>query len=910
VPLAAPALPRPRFAQAGGAAFDGVKIGDGDLATSQSLPLGTGYSGELRISYPRAVTVRSAQLFVPGLKRPFRDAPLVPLLEAETASGWKPVAEFHATEVPTSVSFAPVTARNFRLRVIENPRGTGGGLDAPVEGAEAFDIFALGKIEKIDIAELNLSAEPRLDRVEDKAGFGTLLDYYAADSSAQVADGVDPARVVDLTGRVAADGMLDWTPPAGSDWRIFRFGWSLTGKTNHPATPEATGLEVDKLDPAAVERYLETYIGMYREALGADGAGLGGIDALLTDSIEVGAANWTPAMEREFAARRGYELRPWLPALAGAVIGSGARTEKFLHDFRQTQAEMMSEHHYGTIARVARRHGLKVYGEALENGRPSLGDDLTMRSHADVPMAAMWTFARGSDPRWSLVGDMKGAASVAHVYGRKQVAAESMTSANAPWAFAPRDLKRIIDFEFLHGINLPVIHTSAHVPVEDKKPGLSLMIFGQHFNRNETWAEMAGPWISYIARSSYLLQQGRDHADVAVFHGEEAPLTALFAAGVPQGLPQGYAYDFVNAAMLADALRVENGMIVSSGGARYRALQLAGSSERMTLATLKRIAAFADAGVIIVGRQPVASPSLMDDPAEFAVLVRRVWSLSNVVGPVAIERAMAAAGVAPDFAFGGANADADVRFVHRTLDDGELYFVNNRRDRAERGEARFRVTGKVPELWDAITGEVRPLPYRIENGVTVVPIELAPEDAKFVVFRTAAVADSKATATLELTPLARVDGAWSVAFQAGRGAPDAIRLDRLISLSQHDQPGVRYYSGIATYRTTFTLPKAQGARGKLWLDLGDVADVAEVRLNGKLAGITWFAPDRVEISGLVVAGANELEVRVANKWVNRLIGDKQAGADKVAFVAAPTYRADAPLRPAGLIGPVRILAAR
>ncbi len=907
VPVGAAVLPTPRLTLGSGAAFDGARAMDGDFATSQAMPLGAGFSGELRIGYPRPVTVRSAQLFVPGLKRPFRDAPLIPVLEAETAQGWTQLAKFHATEVPTTAGFAPVTARNFRLRMIANPAGTGGDLDSPVEGAEAFDIFALGKIDKIDIAELNLSGEPRLDLIEDKAGFGTLPDYYAADSSGNPAPDIDPARVIDLSDRVAADGSIDWTPPAGGDWRIYRFGWSLTGKTNHPATPEATGLEVDKLDPGAVERYLETYLKMYRDALGVSGPGLGGLDAILTDSIEVGAANWTPAMAREFQSRRGYALRPWLPALAGAVIGSPARTERFLYDYRRTQAEMLSDHHYGTIAKVSRRHGLKVYGEALENGRPSLGDDLAMRSHADVPMAAMWTFGRDGNPRWSLVGDMKGAASVAHVYGRKQVAAESMTSANAPWAFAPRDLKRIIDFEFLHGINLPVIHTSVHVPVEDKKPGLSLMIFGQHFNRNESWAEMAGPWVDYMSRSSYLLQQGRDYADVAVFYGEEAPLTALFAKGVPNGLPQGYAYDFVNAPMLADALRVENGMIVSSGGARYRALQLAGSSARMTLPTLRRIAALAEAGAVIVGRKPVASPSLQDDPAVFAALADTVWAMPSVVGSGDIVAALTARGVVPDFAFAGGNTDADVRFVHRAVEGGDLYFVNNRRNRVERGEARFRVTGKAPELWDAITGEARPLSYRVEGSVTVVPLDLTAEDAKFVVFREPAVIETRSVAAFTPKVVARIDGAWTVDFPAGLGAPASIRLDRLQSLSDHALPGVRYFSGVSTWRTNFAAPKRRA--DKLWLDLGQVGDVAEVFINGQRAGITWFAPDRVEISRLIVPGQNRLEVRVANKWVNRLIGDKQPGAEKVTFTAAPTYRADAPLRPAGLIGPVSILTA-
>ena len=168
-------------------------------------------------------------------------------------------------------------------------------------------------------------------------------------------------------------------------------GWSLTGKTNHPATPEATGLEVDKYDAGAVRRYLETYLGMYRDAVGADWIGKKGINALLTDSIEVGASNWTPRMVEEFKARRGYDPVPYLPTLTGAVVGSAARSDAFLHDYRQTLADLLADAHYGTIAKVAHENGLILYGEALENARPVLGDDLAMRAHADVPMGAMWT---------------------------------------------------------------------------------------------------------------------------------------------------------------------------------------------------------------------------------------------------------------------------------------------------------------------------------------------------------------------------------------------------------------------------------------------------------------------------------------------------------------------------------------
>lgn len=907
VPMTARKLATPRFSNSSGAVIDGAAMIDANYGTSLPLPVDGDLAGELRITYGEPVTLRSVGLSTPGMKKPFRPVPIQPRLEVRDDDGWRKVTDIHLSEVPTTESFSPVTGREFRLVIAGNPATGGGGLDAPVEGAESFDIFSFGTIENVPIAELILSAEPALAMAEEKAGFATAMDYYAITSTDSSSVGVGTSDVVDLSDSVGPDGSLDWTPPEGRDWRIIVFGWSLTGKTNHPAPLEATGLEVDKLDPAAVERYLDHYIDMYADVVGPDLMGARGLQAILTDSIEVGATNWTGAMEREFEQRRGYALRPWMPALAGVVLGSKADTEKFLYDYRRTLAEMLSDYHYGTVARVANARGLKVYGEALENGRPMLGDDLTMRSHADVPMAAMWTWGRENNPRWSLLGDMKGASSVAHVYGRPRVAAESMTSANAPWAFAPRDLKRVIDFEFLHGINLPVIHTSVHVPIEDRKPGLSLMIFGQHFNRNDTWAEMARPWIDYIARSSFMLQQGVNVADVAIFVGEEKPLTAQYVAGVPDGLPRDYAFDYVNADMLDDALSVSDGLVVSTGGASYRAIHLGGTSEKMTLATLARLDAMAEAGATIIGMKPVASPSLGDDPADFASLVESMWARANVIESDKIESALGAAGLAPDFEFRGAR-DADVRFVHRRTGEGDIYFINNRQNRAHSGEGYFRVTGKAPEMWDAETGEVTRLSYSVADGVTLVPLDLGPEDAKFIVFREATDALSREVGSVTQKAVGTVDGEWTVTFQEGRGAPASIELGELASLSEHSDDGVRYFSGVAAYSTLLRVSEEASSARKLWLDLGKVGDVAEVFVNGESAGITWFAPDQVDIAQLVRPGNNTLEVRVANRWINRLIGDKQDGAERVTFVAAPTYRADAPLRPSGLIGPVRLLA--
>jgi alpha-L-rhamnosidase len=904
------------FSGTDGQALAAAALTDDNRATAVKVPR-EAVTGTATVTarYASPQTLRSARSFVLKGASMFGDPALSLSLQARVGNDWQTVAEWASDHVPTTVSFAPVAAREFRL-LMEPYRGAPRpGLGEGAPGAVPFDLFGGGPATApVELAELQLSRDPQIDRAEAKAGFSVAMDYYALTSNAAADDvGVAAAAVVDLTAKLSADGTLDWTPPPGR-WRILRLGYSLIGTTNHPATPEATGLEVDKYDGAAVRRYLEHYLATYRETTGAALFGAKGLRALLTDSIEVGPSNWTPNMVAQFQKLRGYDPRPWLPALTGLLIGTRAQSDAFLYDYRRTLADLVASEHYGMVAEVAHQHGLKVYGEALEDARPILGDDMAMRAHADVPMAAMWAYNRGSNVRPTLLGDMKGAASVAHIYGQNVVAAESLTASRSPWAFAPYDLRRLIDLEFAMGVNRPVIHTSVHQPLDDKQPGFSLMIFGQYFNRHETWAEMARPWVDYIARNDFLLQQGRNVADVAYFYGEEQPITALTAHAALPDQPRRYAYDYVNVDVLQNRLQVQGKDLVAKTGARYRVLYLGGTSQRMTLPVLRRIAALVEAGATVAGAAPQGSPSLKDDPGEFQALVKRLWGSGaggivgrgRVIGGQDVEAALASMNVTPDFSYAGAGKDAELLFVHRGLSDGDLYFVSNRANTAQQVEARFRANGRAPEIWRAESGQVEPVSYRIANGQAIVPLNLGPEESLFVVFRKAASAAALTVPARHLQRVAAIDGGWKVSFQPGRGAPASASFATLHSLADDADAGIRYFSGTSSYSREIDVPAGGAAGAPLWLDLGRIGDVAEVHVNGKSAGVSWWPPYRVDIGGLVRPGANHLEVRVANLWVNRLIGDAQPGAQKFTFTTLPTYQASAPLRPAGLIGPVTL----
>ena len=820
--------------------------------------------------------------------------------------------------VESTASFDAVTARYFRLMFPAQPA----------------DVHAHAH----RITELVLASGARVNEFEKRAGYANARNFYAI-SDPKVAPGfiVSEKDVIDLTGKMKPDGTLNWAPPAGN-WMVLRIGYSLTGHENGPAPAEATGLEVDKLNRDYVKNYVDGYLKMYADTVGADRMGKAGISFMLTDSIEVGPQNWTDNILGDFERLRGYDPRPWLPAMTGVIIESTADTDRFLWDFRRTIGQLLAENHYGEISDDLHQHGMSYYGEALEFHRPSLGDDMEMRSKTDVPMGAMWTYAGSPEPEVDYLADLRGAASVAHIYGQNLVGAESMTSRGPAWSFSPNSLKKVADLEFALGVNRFEIHESTHQPVAAMAPGLTLGPYGLWFNRNETWADEAGPWIDYLARCSYLLQQGHYYADVAYFYGEEGPLTAVFGWKAMQDAPEGYAFDFVNSDVVLHDLSFKDGRLVTPGGTSYRILYLGGRSQRMTLSVLRQLRDLVAQGAVIVGEKPTDSPSLADDEAQFHKIADELWGKSaepgravhkagkgRVYSGMTENEVLAALGETQDFAYSKPEADTTLMFVHRKLTDGDIYFVDNRSGRAESVDATFHVEGKAPELWDATTGAALPASYRIASGHTTVPLHLDPYGTVFVVFRKPAAAPSMQLPEQVETEVPNTESDlnqnWYVTFPLDRcgpggfkaspqiaGVPQSIKFDRLASWSDNSNAGIKYYSGTATYLRAIQIPSSDIKPGEhVWLDLGDVRDLAEVRVNNQDLGILWKTPYRIDITGALKPGNNFFRIEVTNLWVNRMIGDQQPWAlKKYTFTDFTPYKVDSPLVPSGLLGPVRL----
>ena len=470
---------------ASGGTPNAAELSDGDVNTvALELPAGAAGSEEwVQFDYGhpqtiQAMTLASLDDMISVFDHESGNTP--PRIESsDDGTNFRNIADIPFSSVPErTVSFDAVTARYFRV-VFTTPKSA-----RPAANHR--------------ITEMVLSSGARVNEFEKRAGYANTRDFYAiSDPNAAPEFIVPHADVLDLTSKMKPDGSLDWTPPTGK-WTVLRIGYSLTGHENGPAPLEATGLEVDKLNRDYVKSYLDGYLKMYSDTVGSDKIGKDGISFLLTDSIEVGPQNWTDNMLEEFQKRRGYDARPWLPAMTGVVIKSTADTARFLWDFRRTIGQLIAENHYGEISDDLHDHGMSYYGEALEFHRPSLGDDMEMRSKTDVPMGAMWTYEQpgeSTDGTQDYEVDLRGAASVAHIYGQNLVGAESMTSRGPAWSFSPNKLKKVADLEFALGVNRFEIHESSHQPLADMAPGLTLGPYGLWFNRNESWAEEAGPWV-------------------------------------------------------------------------------------------------------------------------------------------------------------------------------------------------------------------------------------------------------------------------------------------------------------------------------------------------------------------------------------------------------------------------------
>ena len=727
-------------------------------------------------------------------------------------------------------------------------------------------------------------------------------------------------QILDLSKQLDAQGNLTWTAPPG-DWTIVRSGYRNTGWHNAPAPKEADGLECDKFSPDVVAFHFDQYIGgILKDAAMAGGKAMTGV---VIDSYEARIQNWSPTFRAEFRQRRGYDVLNYMPAFAGFIVGNRETTERFLRDVRQTGSDLMAEAFYGVMTAKARDHNLQLYAESCggTGAGTAVADGLQHYLYVDIPMT------ESGRP-------LKPAPSAAHVAGKKIVAMEAFTEGGgANWDDSPASLKAGCDSFLCAGINRLVFQAYAHNPDVTKiHPGPAFWKYGMPFSRGQTWWEMGHAWITYLSRCQFLLQRGNPTADVLYFYGEDpaGPVTHLFGGDGRNpdawpALPNGFDYDMVPAEALVKGFSVKDGQLVTANGTAYRLLVLR-DSDCMTPETAAKIKEWVAAGAAVFGPKPHRSPSLSNYPqcdqivssigdqvwgdCDGKTRTQHTFGRGRVFWGLSLKETLAAMQLPPDFSYHGDDANAYLRFIHRRDGDAEIYFVANQGTGAAKNvELSFRVVGKQPELWDPITGTTREAAaFHQAAGQTHLRLDFANHESICVVFRRPLAAAAAGTATGN-SPACRepvtLENPWTVSFTSGWGAPASVRFETLADWSRRPEPGIKYYSGTAVYHTTFDWKPA--VAGHVDLDLGSVAVIAGVKLNGVDCGVAWTAPYRVDITHALRPGPNELEVRVANTWVNRLIGDEQlAPAARRTWTTYHSFTKDSPLVRSGLLGPVTI----
>jgi len=810
-------------------------------------------------------------------------------------------------------------------------------------------VVASAKIKDIDEKALYYRA-PYSSVPGTKQYLPSTADYTATPQGSAI----DRSKIIDLTGKLSPDGKLNWTPPVGK-WTITRLGKRNNGAITRPAPVPGLGFEADKMDTVALLAHLDNYVGrLIRKTGKPNPKDAGGLKKLHMDSWEMGSQNWTGNFREEFKKRRGYDPLPYYPVYAGDVVESTEISERFLWDLRQTAQELVLENHALAVKNYAHKLGLQLSIEPYDMNPTA---DLELGAVADVPMAEFWSKGLGFNSSFSCIEST----SIGHVNGKSLIPAEAFTSQNDEgWKQYPGAMKNQGDWAFATGINRFVYHTFQNQFLADSlRPGATMGPYGVHWDRNQTWWPMVGGYHDYISRCQYILQQGTSVADVLYLTPEGSPHVFRPPSSAMDGdvvLPdrKGYNFDGCSPGQLYKA-SVKDGKIIFPGGASYRLLVLP-AVQTMTPALLKKISALVSAGATVVGAPPVKSPSLVGYPTcdvQISSLAKSIWGgltapaqqtmhpygkgeviwggeLSTQINDLYPEYDLTAAilksmNVPQDFV-----ANGDLRYTHRTVDGSDIYFVSNRTDHVVETNATFRSHAGKPQLWDAMRAEIRPLSeYLVKVETTVIPIKLAPYQSYFVVFTKEPMpASAKAKNFAGEKIVQTLAGPWQVSFDPKWGGPKQIEFDELGDWTMRPEDGIKYYSGTAVYRKSFNLDRSLlSPKGKkISIDLGEVYNMARVKVNGKDLGIVWTAPWSVDVSPADLKEHNQLEIEVINLWPNRLIGDENKPDDgpkngrlpdwvsqdkprtsgRYTFSTYRFYSKDSPLLKSGLLGPVTI----
>ena len=815
---------------------------------------------------------------------------------------------------------------------------------------------------------LGLEREWTAANIHDGSPSGAQGSWCSAGAPRPVIE--DIHSIVNVTEHMDKQGCLTWDVPPGQ-WTIMRFVCANTGAKLVLPSPASEGYAMDHFNAEATRMHFHYLIDRLQEELGSFKETA--LKHTYVCSYELSGSTWTPDLLQQFEKRRGYNMTSYLPVLFGSVVCDRETTERFRYDFRKTMGDLLVDAFYRPAREISNEHGLLLCAEAGGPGPPLHQvpvDALKALGALDIPRGEFWKDHN--------VWVVKETACAAHIYGKKVVDMEAFTSWRH-WQDGPFDIKPIADRAMCGGTNHFTFHTSAHNPPDAGMPGW-VYHAGTHISPSLVWWPKAGPFIDYLSRCSYLLQEGLFVADVCYYYGDQG-FNFVPPKHIDPSLGYGYDYDVTNAEVILTRMSVEKGRLVLPDGMSYALLVLP-DREDMDLEVLKKIEKLVKTGATVVGRKPTKANGLTDYPRrdeKVKTLADKLWGpcdgknvkehkygKGTIIWGRTLREILQSRDTGPDFSFTGAGGQtADLDYIHRRTSKADVYFVSNKNMQWQDVECTFRVSGKIPELWDPTSGRMRPLGvYRSVKDGTKVPIRLAPAGSVFVVFRKDAARDHIVSvkrgkrqifpaSEIEILPgtsndlelrvfrsgtyifktargkqkkvrvrnvpaTQEIEGPWEVRFPEGWGAPAKKTFSKLISWTEDSEEGVKYFSGIATYLKEFELSARQLRKDKaLYLDLGRVRFVADVHLNGKNLGILWKPPFRVDITAAARAGKNQLVIEIANTWSNRLVGDANSPEGpkfcRTNMTRSLTWEKpwkETPLLESGLLGPVQIVTAR
>lgn len=842
-------------------------------------------------------------------------------------------------DLPMTNTIPPTTARYFRF--VYDKSGTEPG---------AEDLDAAKWKQTLKITGIRLSSETRIHQYEAKNGSAWRVAPRTTNNQIPDELCIDTKKMIDITQYSDKAGRLKWNAPAG-DWTILRIGHTSTGFTNETGGKGA-GLECDKFNPEAIRLQFNSWFGKAVEVAGMDLASRV-LKIFHVDSWECGSQNWSSNFREEFKTRRGYDIYDFLPVMAGIPVESAETSERILYDVRQTISELVVDKFYAVLKEEANAKGCKFSAECV--APTMMSDGMMHHKNTDIPMGEFWL----QSPTHDKPNDILDAISGAHIYEKNIIPAEAFTQLRMVFNEHPAMMKTLQDRHYALGINRLSYHVNVLNPWLDRKPGMTLDGIGLYFQRDQTWWDLGKAWVEYATRCHALLQYGKPVVDIAVFTGEEFPRRSVLPDRLVPFLPgifgkekvekekhrlanvgeptrempvkvnhsanitdsedwvnamKGYAYDSFNADVLLNYAKVENGQIVLPGGMSYGILVVPGKrpmlpeSDRMSKEVADKLQEFSARGAtILAGEWPAKTLNYLQAKD------RPELSKNKFVPLPYTDETFDKLGIERDFIVteksDGEYAE-NIAYAHRRGNGADIYFISNQTDHQRNIRASFRCAGRLPELWDPVTGRISDdITWQTDNNRTIMDLQLESAQSVFVVLKT--LTDKRTNVAKEVNSLSpiNIEGAWSVDFdEKSRGPKEKITFNELTDWSENTNELIRYYSGTAVYHNKFTLKLEDDV--SYYLELDNIYNMAGVKVNGKSCGVIWTKPYKVEITDALKNGDNVLEISVSNTWANRIMGDEDFGAEKddskKIWTNARFRKSEKVLEKSGLTGKVKI----